>query len=163
MISDHESTKGKDPNINIVNGMHNIKGKTSVNILVSCYSSKHITFNKGEYVGHLEPTIEDIDEEKNLHPEAILGTHTTNSITTKKMMSEQVKPNVFEPPCHKFRPTIEAKLKEILKDCVSQFAQHETSIGTTPLTKMTDTGTSEPVLQQPYLITMKHYQWVKYE
>ena len=59
--------KGKDPNVNIVNGIHNIKGKTSVNILVSNYSNKHITFNKGEYVGHLEPTIEDTDEEKNLH------------------------------------------------------------------------------------------------
>ena len=34
-ISNQESTKGKDPNINIVNGIHNIKGKTSVNILVS--------------------------------------------------------------------------------------------------------------------------------
>ena len=66
-ISNHESTKGKDPNINIVNGIHNIKGKTSVNILVSNYSNKLITFNEGEYVGHLEPTIEDIHEEKNLH------------------------------------------------------------------------------------------------
>ena len=31
-ISDQESTKRKDPNINIVNGIHNIKGKTYVNI-----------------------------------------------------------------------------------------------------------------------------------
>ena len=35
-ISNHESTKGKDPNCkNIVNGIHNIKDKTSGNILVS--------------------------------------------------------------------------------------------------------------------------------
>ena len=54
-ISDQESTKGKDPNINIVNGIHNIKGKSPVNILVSDYTSKHITSNKGEYVRHLEP------------------------------------------------------------------------------------------------------------
>ena len=66
-ISGHESTKGKDPNINIVNGIHNIKGERSVDILASNYNNKHITFNKGEYVGHLEPTIEDTDEEKNLH------------------------------------------------------------------------------------------------
>ena len=62
-ISNHKSTKGKDSNINIVNGIH-IKGRTFVNILVSNYSNKHITFNKAEYVGHLEPTIEDIDEER---------------------------------------------------------------------------------------------------
>ena len=60
-ISNQESTKGKDPNINIVNGIHNNKGKISVNILVSNYRKEHVTFNKGEYVGHLE----NIDEEEN--------------------------------------------------------------------------------------------------
>ena len=49
-----------------MNGIHNIKGKTSVNVLVSNYSNKHVTFNKGEYAGHLEPTIDNIDKEKNL-------------------------------------------------------------------------------------------------
>ena len=57
----------KDPNITIVNGIHNIKGKTSVNILALNYSNKHVTFNKGEYIGHLELTLENIEEEKNLH------------------------------------------------------------------------------------------------
>ena len=52
-ISNQDSTKEKDPNINIINGIHNIKGKTSVNILMSDYTNKHIMFNKGEYVGHL--------------------------------------------------------------------------------------------------------------
>ena len=33
-ISKHDSTKKKDPNIEIINGIHNIKGKTSLNILV---------------------------------------------------------------------------------------------------------------------------------
>ena len=61
-ISNQDSTKGKDPNINIINGIHNIKGKTSANILVSNYTNKHITFNKGEYLGHLEPTIEEIPQ-----------------------------------------------------------------------------------------------------
>ena len=63
-ISDQDSTKGRDPNINIINGIHNIKGKTSVNILMSNYTNKYITFNKGEYVGHLEPPIEETEEEK---------------------------------------------------------------------------------------------------
>ena len=66
-ISNQESTKVKDPNITIVNGIHNIKGKTSVNILALNYSNKHVTFNKGEYIGHLELTLENIEEEKNLH------------------------------------------------------------------------------------------------
>ena len=58
-ITNDNSTKGRDPNINIINGIHSIKGKTSVNILVSNYTNKHITFNKGEYIGCFEPTIAD--------------------------------------------------------------------------------------------------------
>ena len=46
-ITDDNSTKGRDPNINIINGIHKIKGKTSVNIPVSNYTNKYITFNKG--------------------------------------------------------------------------------------------------------------------
>ena len=46
-ITDDNSTKRRDPKINIINGIHTIKGKTSVNILVSNYTNKHITFNKG--------------------------------------------------------------------------------------------------------------------
>ena len=58
-ISDDNTTKGRDPNINIINGIHKIKGRTSVNIFVSNYTDKHLTFNKGEYVGYLEPVITD--------------------------------------------------------------------------------------------------------
>ena len=36
-ISDQDSKMGKDPNTNIINGIHNIKGKTSVNILMSIH------------------------------------------------------------------------------------------------------------------------------
>ena len=150
-ISNHKSTKGKGPNINIVNGIHNIKGKTSINVLVSNYTNKHITFNKGQYVGHLETTIEDIDEEKNLHFQANPDAHTTYRITTQRIMSAQVEPDAFVPPHHKLKPSNEVKLKALLKEYASQFAQDETSISMTPLTEMTiDTGTSEPVSQNPY-------------
>ena len=58
-ITDDNTTEGRDLNINIINGIHKIEGKTPVNILVSNYTKKHITFNKGEYVGHLEPALTD--------------------------------------------------------------------------------------------------------
>ena len=38
-ITDKDSTKGRDPDINIINSIHKIKGKTSVNILVSNYTN----------------------------------------------------------------------------------------------------------------------------
>ena len=77
-ITDENSTKGRDPNINIISGIHCIKGKTSVNILVSNYTHKHIMFNKGEYVGCLEPTI--TDSMPSDHSE----THPTNSVTLQR-------------------------------------------------------------------------------
>ena len=67
------------------------------------------------------------------------------------MMADQVKPDTFEPPHHKLKPNIEAKLEALLKEYASQFTQHETSIRTTPLKEMMiDTGISEPVLQKLY-------------
>ena len=81
-ITDEDSTKGRNPNINIINSIHNIKGKTSINVLVSNYTKKCITFNKGEYVGHLEPTIED-SAGNDLPSHAQLDTHSTHSVTTQ--------------------------------------------------------------------------------
>ena len=157
-ITDENSTKGRDPNINIINDIHKIKGKTSVNILISNYTNKHITFNKEEYIGCLEPTITD---------DMTIGdmeTHSTHSITLEKMMAEQVQLDIFDQPRHKLKPGIQSKLDTLFKVYETQFPTNETSIGTTPLTEMTiNTGNSEPVSQKPYPIAMKLYQWVKEE
>ena len=157
-ITDENSTKGRDPSINIINGILKIKGKTPVNILVSNYTNKHITFNKREYIGHLEPAIMDgatIDDSE---------CHPTHSITLQKMMVEQVQPDIFDPPHHKLKPGIQSKLDTLLQEYETQFAKDETSIRTMPLTEMTiNTGDSEPISQKPYHIAMKNYQWVKEE
>ena len=153
-LTDDSTPKGKDPNINIIDGIHKIKGKTSVNIFVSNYTNKHLTFHKGEYIGHLEPAVLD-----STNPQ---DTHQTNSVTLKKMMSETITPDTFNPPCHELSAAVQDNLKLLLHEYESQFAKDETTIGTTPLTSMTiDTGTSDPVSQKPYPIAMKHYQWVK--
>ena len=155
-LTDDSTPKGKDPNINIISGIHKIKGKTSVNILVSNYTNKHLTFHKGEYIGHLEPAVLDSTDQQE--------THQTNSMTLKKMMSETVTPDAFNPPCHELSTAVQNDLELLLQEYELQFAKDETSIGTTPLTSMTiDTGTSDPVSQKPYPIAMKHYQWVKDE
>ena len=75
------------------------------------------------------------------------------------MMAEQVKPDVFNPPCHKLTTNIQHELNALLKEYESQSVKDKTSIGTTPLTSMMiDTGNSDPVSQKPYPIAMKHYQ-----
>ena len=76
-ITDDNTSKGRDPNINKISSIHKIKGRTSVNVLVSNYTNKYLTFNKGEYVRHIEPAVTDdtiIDQRE---------AHQTNSITLK--------------------------------------------------------------------------------
>ena len=153
-LMDDSTPKGKDPNINIINGIHKIKGNTSVNILVSNYTNKHLTFHKGKYIGHLEPAVLDTTDQNKVHQ--------TNSMTLKKMMSETSTPDPFNLPHHKLSTNMQNDLDLLLQEYESQFAQDKTTIGTTPLTSMTvDTRTSDLVLQKPYPIAMKHYQWVK--
>ena len=47
--------KGKDPNVNIIDGIHKIKDRSTIHMIVSNNTNKHLTFHKGEYIGHLEP------------------------------------------------------------------------------------------------------------
>ena len=155
-IADDNTHKGKDPNINIIDGIHKIKDRSTVNVIVSNYTNKHLTFHKGKYIGHLEPLEwEPIDQ----------GTsHQANSITLKKMMSETVTPDTFNPPHHELSTSVQYSLTLLLEEYDSQFVQDETSIGTTTLTSMSiNTGTTDPVSQKPYPIAMKHYDWVKTE
>ena len=117
---------------------------------------KHLTFHKGKYIGHLELIV--------LNPTDQGETHQTNSITLKKMMSETVTPDTFDPPQHKLSAPIQDSLQLLLQEHESQFAKDEISIGTTPLMSMTiDTGNANPVSQKPYPIAMKHYEWIKDE
>ena len=89
-ITDDSTPKGRDHNINMIDGIHKIKDRTSVNILISNYTNKHLTFHKGEYIGHLEPVVLDSTDERDAHH--------TNSVTMKKMTSETVTPDTFDPP-----------------------------------------------------------------
>ena len=76
-----------------------------MNILVSNYTNKHITFYKTEYIGHLEPTIDEIPQTP-ANPDL----PTTHSIIMERMMARKVKLDTFKPPCHKLKQNIETKL-----------------------------------------------------
>ena len=155
-IADDSTHKGKDPNINIIDGIHKIKDRSTVNIIVSNYTNKHLTFHKGKYIRHLEPLeLKSTDQGE---------THQANSITLRKMMSETVTSDTFNPPCHEVLTPVQNSLKLLLEEYDLQFSQDEMSIGMTLLTSMSiDTGTTNPVSQKPYPIAMKHYDWVKNE
>ena len=148
-VTDDNMHKGKDPNINIIDGIHKIKDRSTIHVIVSNYTNKHLTFHKGENLGCLEPL--------ELNPTDQEETHPANSITLKKMMAETVMSDTLNPPCHEISTPIWDSLNLLLEEYALQFAQDETSIGTTPLTSMSiDTGTADPVSQKPYPIVMKH-------
>ena len=113
-LTDESTPKGRDPNINIIDGIHKIKGKTSVNILVS-NTNKHLTFHKGEYIRHLKPAVLDSTDQQE--------THQTNSVTLKKMMSESITPDTFNSPCHELSAAVQDNLKLLLQEYESQFAK----------------------------------------
>ena len=58
-INNQDSKKVKDPNIHLIDRINNIKGKTYVNVLITNYTNKHITFNKEEYVENMQEITED--------------------------------------------------------------------------------------------------------
>ena len=107
-LTDDSTPKGRDPNINIISGIHKIKAKTSVNILVSNYTNKNLTFHKGEYIGHLEPAIFDSTDQQE--------THQTKSMTLKKMMSETITPDTFNLPCHELSTAVQNDLELLLQE-----------------------------------------------
>ena len=123
-VMDDSTPKGRDPNINIIDGIHKIKDRSTVNILMSNYTNKHLTFHKGEYIGHLELIVLVSTDQGEMHQ--------ANSITLKKMMSETVTSDTFDLPQHKLSAPIQDSLKLLLEEHESQFTKDETSIGTTP-------------------------------
>ena len=62
---------------------------------MSNHTNKHIIFNKGEYVGHLELPTDEIPQSP-ANPDS----HTTHGITMERKMAGKVKLNNFKPLCH---------------------------------------------------------------
>ena len=157
-ITDDNTSKGKDPNINIISSIHKIKGKhlsTYLFLIIAINPSLSI---RESVLGHLEPAVMDdttIDQRE---------THQANSVTLKEMMVETV---TLIPSTHltmNYPKLTNMNLMPYYRNMNPNSQRMKPSIGTTPLTSMTiDTGTSDPVSQKPYPIDIKHYQCVKEE
>ena len=79
-----------------------------VNVIVSNYTNKHLTFHKGKYIGHLEPLELDSTDQGE--------THQANSITLKKMISKTVTSDTFNPPHHEILTPVQNSLKLLLEE-----------------------------------------------
>ena len=75
-----------------------------------------------------------------------------------------MKLDTFDLPHHKVKTSTQNEFDALLKELQTQFVKDETSVRTTPITKMIiNTSNSNPVSQKPYPITTKNYQWMKEE
>ena len=57
-ISNEHINRRLDPSIYLIDGIYNIKDRLTLHILVANYTNKHVTFNKGQCIGHIEPSID---------------------------------------------------------------------------------------------------------
>ena len=57
-ISNQHVNKGLYPNIHVIDEIYNIKGRSTLHALVANYTNKHVTFIKGQCMGHIEPSID---------------------------------------------------------------------------------------------------------
>ena len=75
-ISNLHTKKRMDPNIHILNGIYNIKVKSTLYVMVANYTNKHTTFNKGQCIRHMELPIDNMPQT------------SVNSVTMQKMMDD---------------------------------------------------------------------------
>ena len=74
-----------------------------------------------------------------------------NSLTTQTIIDEHVQPDTSTPPLHTLPGDVRKSLNQLLETYKLQFAQDETSIGTTHITKLQiNTGNSAHASQKPY-------------
>ena len=106
-ISNQQINKRCNPNINGLDGIYNIKGKSPLHVVVAYYTNKHVTFNKGQCIGHIEPSIDYIPQT------------ASNSLTTQKMMDGHIQPDSFTPTSHTLPEDVRKSLNQLLETFIS--------------------------------------------
>ena len=84
-ISNQHINRGLDPSIHVIDRIYNIKGKSTLPILTANYSNKHVMFNKGQCIGHIELSTDHMPQT------------SIDSLTTQKVIDEHVQPDTAPP------------------------------------------------------------------
>ena len=122
-ISNQHTKEGLDPNIHPLDGIYS-KKKSMLYVMVANYANKHITFNKGQCIEHMEPPIDK------------MSNTSLNSLTTQKMMDDQVQQDTFIPPLYHLSLEVKWSLDELLDSFESQSVKDKTSMGMANVAKM---------------------------
>ena len=92
-----------DPNIHVIDEIYNIKDRSALHNLAANYTNKHVTFNNGQHIGHIEPSIDYMPQT------------AVNSLTTQKVIDEHVQPNTFTLHLHTFLGDVRKSLNQLLE------------------------------------------------
>ena len=103
--------------------MYNIKDRLTLHVPVANYTNKHAIFNKGQSIGHIELSNDNIPQT------------SFNNLTTQKTLDQHVQPDTFTSPLQTLLGNVRRSLNQLQETFQSQFAQNEMSIRTTHLIK----------------------------
>ena len=102
-MSNQHLNRKHDPNIHVLDGIYNIKDKLTLHVPVANYTHKHVTFNKGWCIGHIQPSTDHMPQT------------TINSLTTQRMIDMHIQSDTFTPPFHTLPGNVRKSLNQLLK------------------------------------------------
>ena len=168
------SLTNEHPNLVIMPMLHQVIGKEQQFIpltLLNLAEDETVFLKKGEILGHLEPcpiTIEEIVKEDWSNSEESDGEEESSELPLeKKFITSPAEVNTYR-KVNLQDAQVSAKYREQFRQLCEEFedifSKDSTDIGKTSLITMDiDTGDSPPVCQKPYILPLKHREWVQKE
>ena len=100
-ISNQHINRKLDPSIDVIDGIYNIRDRLILHILVATYTHKHVTFNKGQCIGNIEPSIDHMPQT------------SINRLTTQKILDEHIQPDTFRLPLYSLSDDVRKSLNQL--------------------------------------------------
>ena len=101
-INNQHINRSLDQGIHVIDGIYNIKDRSTLHILVTNYTKKHFIFDKGQCIGHIEQSIDHMPQT------------SINSLTTQKKIDEHVQSDTFTHPLHTLPGDVRKLLNQLL-------------------------------------------------
>ena len=99
----NQVNKRLDPNICVIDGICNIKERSTLHIHVANYTNQHVMFNKGQFIGHKVPSNDHISQT------------TINNFTMQKILDEHIQPDTLTSHLHTLLDDVMKSLNQLLE------------------------------------------------
>ena len=139
-------------------------------VLINLDEDEKIFLRKGEILGHLEPSLIEINEivKEDWPKEEEIKKEENKAIPMeKKFITSPAEVNThrkMQPQDAEVAKKYKEQFKQLCKEFEDVISKDSIDIGKTPLITMDiDTGDSPPICQKPYNLPLKHRKWVQKE